>query len=55
MVAQQKNSNAVDIDLKLYLTQTGGTAIGRVPMEIPSEGVSLQLVSEPVKALRQPK
>ena len=57
MVVQQRNENPIDIDLKLYFASlqpsfpAQGTAAGRIPYHIPQDGVFLQMVSEPIKAL----
>ena len=58
MVVQQRNDNSLDIDVKLYYAPTPnsnnqplavGTAAGRIPYQIPEEGVFLQMISEPIK------
>ena len=59
MVIKQRNNNPIDIDVKLYFSPEEpnlfmpavGTAAGQIPYRIPENGIFLQLVSEPNKAL----
>lgn len=57
MLVQQRNENPIDITVKIYSAdeslnaQVLGAAIGHIPYRIPQDGVFLQMVSEPIKAV----
>ena len=57
MLVQQRNENAIDINVEMYSAADGGsalvqgTAIGRIPYRIPQDGVFLQMISEPIKSV----